>query len=68
MESVFNYVIKHNAVKAYGGIAPTFLTTALDGGEWSASRPDCFISRERAPGTHWVGGLVGPRAGLGAVE
>jgi hypothetical protein len=23
--------------------------------------------RERAPGTHWIGGWAGPRAGLGAV-
>jgi len=28
-----------------------FLISALDGGEWSASRPDRFTSRERAPGT-----------------
>jgi hypothetical protein len=28
------------------------LTSALDGGEWSASRPDRFTPRERAPGTH----------------
>jgi hypothetical protein len=31
-----------------------FLTSALDGGEWSASRPSRFIPRERAPGTHWI--------------
>jgi hypothetical protein len=30
-------------------------------------RPDRFTSRERAPGTHCVGGWVGPRAGLDAV-
>jgi hypothetical protein len=29
--------------------------------EWSASRP----TRERTPGTHWVGGWMGLRAGLG---
>jgi hypothetical protein len=23
-----------------------------------------FTPRERAPGTHWIGGWVGPRAGL----
>jgi len=28
------------------------LTSALDGGEWSASRPGRFIPRERAPDTH----------------
>jgi hypothetical protein len=32
------------------------LTSALDGGEWSASRPGRFIPRERAPGTRWIGG------------
>jgi hypothetical protein len=40
-------------------------TLALDGGEWSASRPDRFTPRERDPGTHWIG--VGPRAVLDAV-
>jgi hypothetical protein len=44
-----------------------FLTSALDGGEWSASRPGCFTGGERAPGTHWIEGLVGPRAGLDTV-
>jgi hypothetical protein len=43
------------------------LTSALDGDEWSASRPGRFIPRERAPGTHWIGGWVGPRAVLDAV-
>jgi hypothetical protein len=42
------------------------LTSALDGGEWSASRPSCFIPGERAPGIHWLGGWVDPRAGLDA--
>jgi hypothetical protein len=43
------------------------LNSALDGGEWSASRPGRFTPRERAPGTHWIGGWVGPRAVLDAV-
>jgi hypothetical protein len=43
------------------------LTSALDGGEWSISRPGRFIPRKRAPGTHWIGGWVGPRAVLDAV-
>jgi hypothetical protein len=34
------------------------LPSALDGGEWSASHPDRFTPRERAPGTHWLGGWV----------
>jgi hypothetical protein len=40
------------------------LTSTLDGGEWSVSRPGRFTPRERGPGTHWIGGWVGPRAGL----
>jgi hypothetical protein len=43
------------------------LTSAPDGGEWSASRPGRFTSSERAPGTHWIGGWVGPRAVLDAM-
>jgi hypothetical protein len=45
-----------------------FLTSALAGGEWSASRPGRFTPGEKAPGTHWIGGWVGPRAGLDDVE
>jgi hypothetical protein len=51
-----------------GGIAPPFFTSALDGGEWLASRVCRFTPEERAPGTHWIGGCVGPRVGLDAVE
>jgi hypothetical protein len=51
-----------------GGIAPLLLISALDGGEWSALRPGRFIPGEGAPGTHRIGGWVGPRAGQGAVE
>jgi hypothetical protein len=43
------------------------LTSALDVGERSASRPGRFTPRERAPGTHWIGGWVGSRAVLEAV-
>jgi hypothetical protein len=43
------------------------LTSALDGSEWSASRPGLFTPRERAPGAHWIGGWVGPRAVLDTV-
>jgi hypothetical protein len=51
-----------------GGITPPFLTSELDGGEWSASHPGRFTSGEIAPGTHWIGGWMGPRDGLDAVE
>jgi hypothetical protein len=40
-----------------------FLTSALAGSEWSASRPGRFT-----PGTHWIGGWVDPRAYLDEVE
>jgi hypothetical protein len=46
----------------------TFLTVALFGGEWSASCPGCFIPGERAPGTHLIGGWVGPRTHLDDLE
>jgi hypothetical protein len=45
-----------------------FLTSALVGGEWSVSRPVRFTPGERAHGTPWIGGWVGPRAGLDDVE
>jgi hypothetical protein len=37
-------------------IALSFLTSALDGSEWSASGPGGFTL-----GTHWLGGWMGPR-------
>jgi hypothetical protein len=58
-------------VKSYwgsGGIAPRiFFTSALDGGEWSASRTGGFTPREKAPGTHSIGGWVGPRECMDAL-
>jgi hypothetical protein len=41
----------------------SFLTSALEGGVWSASRPGRLYPRER-PVTHCTGGWVGPGAGL----
>jgi hypothetical protein len=45
-----------------------FLTSALDKDEWSASRPGHFTPGERALGTDWIEGWVGPRTGLDGVE
>jgi hypothetical protein len=58
-------------MKTYGGsgcVTPPFLTSALDGGEWSASRPCRFIPRERVPGNHSIGGWAGPRTGPESVQ
>jgi hypothetical protein len=45
-----------------------FLTSALVGGKWLASRPCRFNPGERGPGAHWIGGWMGPRAGLKNME
>jgi hypothetical protein len=47
---------------------PAFLTSALLGDEWSASRPGRFNPKDRAPDTQWTGGWVGLRAGLDGME
>jgi len=44
------------------------LTLALEGGEWSALCFERFTSWQRTPGTHWIGGWMGFRAGLDAVK
>jgi hypothetical protein len=65
---VLNYAPRHEGVLwewRYGSTHS--LTSALDGGEWSASRPGRLTPRERALGTHWIGGWVGPRAVLDAM-
>jgi hypothetical protein len=58
-------------MKTYGEVDVSidiFLTSALAGGEWSASRPGGFTRGKRARGTHWIGGWMGHRAGLDDVE
>jgi hypothetical protein len=56
---------EHHAMRRIEGVElHAFLTLALDGGEWSALRPVRFAPSERSPSTHWIGGWVGPRAGL----
>jgi hypothetical protein len=44
-------------MKTYGGMEVyihVFLTSALAGGEWLASRPGHFTPGETAPGIQWV--------------
>jgi hypothetical protein len=53
-------------MKTYGGsgcIIHVFSTSALVGGECSASRPGRLN-----PSTHWIGDWLDPRAGLDGVE
>jgi hypothetical protein len=50
-------IIKQHTIKANmrGKVQlHEILTSGLDGGEWSASRPRQFTSELRAPGTHWI--------------
>jgi hypothetical protein len=58
-------------MKAYRGVGVqihVFLTMALAGGEWSASRSGRFKPGQKSRTTHWIGSWVGPRAGLGNME
>jgi hypothetical protein len=58
-------------MKAYGGADVQIhisLTSALAGGEWSASRPGRFTPWERVPGTHWIRRWVNLRDGLDDLE
>jgi hypothetical protein len=60
---------KQYAMKAYGRVGKEihiFLTGAVVGSERSASHPGALIPG--APGTHWIGGWVGPTAGLDDME
>jgi hypothetical protein len=62
------YALRHENLQGIVGTAPPFLTSAPDGGERSPSRPCSFTPGERVPGTHWIGGWIGPRSGLDTVE
>jgi hypothetical protein len=58
-------------MKTYGGVdvqIHIYLTSALVGGEWSASRPGRFTLGERDPIVHFIGGWVGNGDGLDDVE
>jgi hypothetical protein len=53
-------------MKTYGGVE--VLISAIVGGEWSASNPGHFTSGEIESGTYCIGGWVGCRVDLDAVE
>jgi hypothetical protein len=62
-----NYTPRQEDVCGSGCIDPRF-TSAVVGGEWSASRTGLLTPGERTAGTRWVGFSVGPRAGLSYME
>jgi hypothetical protein len=64
------WLIKHCAMKTRGsgGISPPCLASTLDGSESSYSRPCPFTSNERTRGYPLYRRMLGPRAGLNAVE
>jgi hypothetical protein len=51
-----------------GGIAPSSLTSAPDGGNWTSSFPACLSSWRIFPDTHSIGGWEGHRVDLDDVE
>jgi hypothetical protein len=56
---LLNYAPLHEGVLGECRYSSTHsLTSALDGGGWSASRPGHLTPRERAPGTHPIGGCM----------
>jgi hypothetical protein len=64
---LINYTSCHEDTWGSGGIAPPFLTPALDRGEWSASRSGRFPpGKESLVTIGYESG--GRRAGLDAVE
>jgi hypothetical protein len=67
-------LVKHRDTFTFKGIrewkysSTHSLTSALDGGEWSVSRPGRFTPTERAPGTHRIGGGPQSHSGRGDEE
>jgi hypothetical protein len=57
--------LSHEYVRSSGDIAPKFLTSALDRGEWSDSRPGCFVPEEIAPRYPMCRRLGGPQSRSG---
>jgi hypothetical protein len=51
-----------------GGIAPPFLTSALDWVSGQIHASAAAPPGDTAPDTHWIGGWVDSRAGLGFME
>jgi hypothetical protein len=65
---LINYSSCHEDVWGSGGIAHIFMTTELDGGEWSVSHTGRFIPGGKNSGIHCIGDWMDPRAGLNSAE
>jgi hypothetical protein len=63
---VLNLAPRNENLWRGGGTAPQFLTFALNGCEWSASRLGHFNPRKREHGTYWT--VVGCRSGRCGIE
>jgi hypothetical protein len=57
---LINQALFNEGIYWSGSIAPPFLTSALEGGEWSASRPGRFTPREIVTSAHWIWGWWAP--------
>jgi hypothetical protein len=65
------FLIKHHSIKTYRGVEiylHSFITSALDGEQQSTSRLGRFTSEERKLGTYLIGGCVGSKPCLKALE
>jgi hypothetical protein len=65
---MINEALCHEDTQEIGGIVPLFLTSAINGGEWSALCPGHFTPGERCPSACCTGGWLGPRAYIYTVE
>jgi hypothetical protein len=65
---IINYALRHEDVSVSGGKVPQFLVLPLEGNECSAPSPGHLTPGERASGIHFIGGLVGSRAGIDVME
>jgi hypothetical protein len=63
------HITKYHAVKTYRGVEThlhAFLTSTLNGSNWSASYIGHLTPGKSLSSTHWIGGWLDPRAGLDA--
>jgi hypothetical protein len=62
---LINYALCHEDILGSGGIAPSFLTSSLDGGEWSDSRPMSLYPGRKRGRYPWDRSQGGPQSRSG---